>query len=111
MSKASIDLICMPYQVMLLIEHPSGVVYRHQVGSFLCKQVELEGVLAAVDFSDSDDQQIMKLPYGSRSIIPEIADAIDAILAANPRARYLTVDRMRLQQSYEAWVFVHADTK
>ena len=111
MTRASIDLIYMPYDMMLLIEYPSGVVYRHQVGGNYCWQAELEGVLAPVDFSDAEVQQVMTLTNGVCRISAEVADAIDAILAANPRARYLSVDRTRLHESFEAWVYVRADTQ
>ena len=111
MTQLTISLFFMPYNAMLVIEHASGVVYRNQVLGVLCRQAELEGVLAPVDFSDADLERIMNLPYEPRSGFAEhLADALDEIFAAAPRARYLKVDRARLQDSSEAWVFVLIDT-
>src|SRR5689334_7767548 len=112
MTKPSINLMLMPYDVMLLIEYPSGVTYRHQAGGTLCWRPELEGVLAPIDISDAHVEEVMKLPYDhGLGISAAIADGLDAILAANPGSRYLTVDRDRMNESMEAWVHVCAETK
>jgi hypothetical protein len=111
MTQPTISLAFMPHEVMLVLEHPSGVLYRNQVAGVLCWQAEIEGVLASVDFSDADTERIMTLPWQpTRGITSDLADAVDSVLAAAPRARYLKVDRARLQESAEAWVFVIADT-
>ena len=76
MTQRTISLFFMPYDAMLVIEHPSGVVYRNQVLGVLCRRAELEGVLAPVDFSGADLERIMNLPYEPRSGFPEhLADA------------------------------------
>ena len=49
MMRRTIDLAAMPDEVMLLVEHASGVVYRNQVGGVTCWQAEIEGVLAPID--------------------------------------------------------------
>jgi hypothetical protein len=106
-----INLYALPYEVMLIVEHPSGVVYENQVGGTLCWQARAEGILAPVDLEPNAVEQIMKLPYdeGRRGITAEVADGIDAVLAASSGGRYLKVDRERLGESWEAWVFVVAD--
>lgn len=97
---------------MLLVEHASGVVYCNQVGGVTCWQAELEGVIAPIDISQASAERIMRLAYPPRrGITAEIADAIDAALARELGARYLKVDRARLGESLEAWVFVVAETQ
>jgi hypothetical protein len=105
-----INLYDLPYEVMLILEYPSGVIYENQVGGVLCWEATGEGVLAPVDLDPDAVEQIMNLPFpGGPGITPEVADAIDGVLAASSGARYLKVDRARLAESWEAWVFVVAD--
>lgn len=112
MAQRTIDLACMPDQVMLLVEQASGVVYRNQVGGVTCWQAELEGVLAPLEINQADVERIMRLRYPpGHGISAEIADVLDAALAGQPGARYLKVDRARLHESLEAWVYVVADTQ
>ncbi|WP_104986299.1 DUF6210 family protein [Sorangium cellulosum] len=101
-----------PDEIMLVVEHPSGVVYQNQVGGVVCWQAELEGVLSPLDVSDDTVQRIQKCPYlsGREGISAEIADTIDTLLASEPGARFLKVDRTRLGKSWEAWVYVLIDS-
>ncbi|WP_437951053.1 DUF6210 family protein [Sorangium sp. So ce296] len=102
----------MPDEIMLVVEHPSGVVYQNQVGGVVCWQAELEGVLSPLDLSDETAQRIQNCPYpsGREGITDEVADTIDALLASEPGARFLKVDRARLGHSWEAWVYVLVDS-
>lgn len=105
-----INLYGLPYEVMLILEHTSGVTYENQVGGTLCWKATVEGVLAPVDLDPDLVEQIMNLPYEPRrGISAEVADAIDGVLAASSGGRYLKVDRARLAESWEAWVYVVAD--
>ena len=105
-----VNLYDLPYEVMLILEHASGVTYENQVGGVVCWQATIEGVLAPVDLDPDVVEQIMNLPYDAgRGISAEVADALDGVLAASPGGRYLKVDRTRLTESFEAWVFVVAD--
>ncbi|WP_437926235.1 DUF6210 family protein [Sorangium sp. So ce291] len=101
-----------PDEIMLVVEHPSGVVYQNQVGGVVCWQAEMEGVLSPLDVSAGAAQRIQDCPYlsGREGITAEVADAIDALLASEPGARFLKVDRARLGQSWEAWVYVLIDS-
>jgi hypothetical protein len=100
----------MPVEVMLVLEHPSGVHYENQVGGVVCARVTLEGVLVPIDLYSDAVHEIMNLTYDAgQGITAEAADAIDRALAPSPGARYLKVDRARLSESWEAWVFVVAD--
>lgn len=101
----------MPDEIMLIVEHPSGVIYENQVGGVVCFPGEQEGVLAPVDVARATVEAVQNLPYrqGAEGISSEIADAIDALLAAESGARMLKVDRERMQESWEAWVYVQID--
>ena len=112
MQKKVIDLIDIPDEVMLVLEYPSGVVYRAQVGGVVCWKAEMEGVLVPIDLSDDSNEQIMNCAYpqGREGVTAEIADMIDARLASEAGARFLRVDRARLDESWEAWVYVIVDS-
>lgn len=103
-----ISLWNMPYEVMLIIGQPTNVFYRNQVGGNACLQMEIEGALAAVDMEETAHAQIMGLfdPYASQGITSEIAAALDAVLASQRGAQSLRVDRRRVHESCEAWVYV-----
>ena len=108
MPRRIVRLWSMPDEVMLVVECPSGVVYENQVGGSACWQAQLEGALSPVDISPESSRRIMELfdPYDPQGIPPARADIIDAILAAEPGARTLRVDRERLDECWEAWVHV-----
>ena len=107
MPRQVIDLSFMETEVMLVVEHSTGVIYINQVGGVGCARPEIEGALAPVDLREADVQRIMGLPYvPGRGLQADNADAIDAILISNVGGRHLRVDRERLHESYEAWVFV-----
>jgi hypothetical protein len=95
-------------EIMLVVEFSSTVRYRNQVGGVVCASEELEGVLAPIDLSDGAVERICDLPYpnGTQGISVEIADTIDSILKSEPCAAFLKVDRERLEDSWEAWVYV-----
>ena len=99
-------------QIMLIVEHPSGVKYQNQVGGNVCCQEELEGVLSPLDVSPEVTDRIENCPYpgGIQGITAEIADTIDALLASASRTSFLKVDRARLDDSWEAWVYVLIDS-
>jgi hypothetical protein len=111
MSLLKISRFDMPYEVMLILQHSTGVAYENQVGGVICWQAELEGVLAPVELGPNSVERIMNLSYQARrGITAELADGIDEVLAATPGGRYLKVDRDRLDESWEAWVFVVVDS-
>src|ERR1700759_2946656 len=105
MSRRVIKLWLMPVDAMLIVAHPSGVIYCNQVGGVNCMPGEIEGVLAPLELTDDAVERLMALPFApGPGVQAEIADAIDAILGETPLARYLRVDRGRLRESAEAWV-------
>jgi hypothetical protein len=111
MSTKLILLRNMPDEIMLLVEYPSGVRYENQVGGVVCYRERIEGVLSPVDVSREGTERIQNCPYpsGAQGITGEIADTIDYILSTHPGARHLTVDRDRIDESWEAWVHVRIE--
>lgn len=92
--------------IMLIIEYADGVRYQNQVGGMSCYQAEMEGVLCPLDIDTDGITSFESLPYPQEGISYEIADIIDAILASKPSTCFLKVDRERLNDSCEAWVYV-----
>jgi hypothetical protein len=84
------------------------VQYRNQVGGVVCWQAEQEGIIAPLDFGDDVAAQIEGCPFpnGRQGITEEIADVLDAIFASRPSTSIFKVDRTRLDESWEAWVYV-----
>jgi hypothetical protein len=100
-----------PNEIMLLVGCSSAVRYRNQVGGVVCASEEIEGVLSPLDLSERAIERICELPYpnGAQGISVEIADTIDMILKSEPCATFLKVDRDRLEDAWEAWVYVVID--
>jgi hypothetical protein len=97
---------------MLIVECPSGVVYMNQVGGNVCWHPEQEGVLAPLGMDPEPDEKLARLPYpiGREGISVEIADAIDELLASARHTQFIHVDRSRLSECWEAWIYVVLDT-
>jgi hypothetical protein len=97
----------------LIVEWPSGVIYTNQAGGTFCMQPTAEGVLVPLGSECSVEDKLAALladkPIRLRS---EDADALDVILRT-PEEPYvvtptffLEVDRSRLEESMEAWLYV-----
>jgi hypothetical protein len=95
-------------QAGVIVECPSGVRYRNQVGGNACFQAEEEGVLAPLELNQEAEDRLETGPYpgGGAALTDAHADAIDGILASHPNTSFLKVDRARLRDSMEAWVYV-----
>lgn len=113
MSGILIDVgLFLPLEVMLVIEHASGVVYTNQTNGVLCRQSKMEGVLVPLGLSDADSERVMQLPYEPiLGLKAELADEIDRLLGIELSTQHIKVDRSRLHESVEAWVFVRVDTQ
>jgi hypothetical protein len=89
----------------LIIPHPSGIIFRNQVCGMSCHQAELEGFYLPMSW-DGVENAMEEIFHGGR-LSAEDADRIDAALAKNAHPSYeVRVDRTRLDQSCEAWVWV-----
>ena len=74
----------------------------------VCAQEEMERVLCPLDIGLEHLEQIERLPYlqGRQGVSAEIADVIDEVLASKRSTSFVKVDRTRLGDSWEAWVYV-----
>jgi hypothetical protein len=102
-----IDLTCFP-DAGLIIRHSSGVIYTNQAAGYACLHPEMEGVFCPLPIRPGKTElHLLHRHFKGQvnSITAEDADVVDAILRRNGHA-YLKVDRARLNNSYEAWVYV-----
>lgn len=92
----------------LIIDAKTGVAYRNQVAGFCRASAEQEGILVPLS---GDDTLVVTLttcsfPDDGQGITAREADSIDGILHARSDTRFLSVDRRRLKDSRQAWIFV-----
>lgn len=106
----------------VVLAHPSGVRYSNQTGGHACLHPELEGVYVPVrnDVETeggrflSPEQELFDHFMGPKhagrgarnGLDEEDADLMDAVLRKHGLDRVMHVDRTRLADSHEAWVFV-----
>jgi len=105
----------------LIVALPTGVVYSNQTGGFSCLRPGLEGAFIPLRNDCLDTWELLGPgralweyfqgpPYhgsGATAGLDEAdADVIDALLARGPSSTNLRVDRTRLRDSHEAWVWV-----
>jgi hypothetical protein len=102
----------------LIIPCSSGVIYSNQTGGILCLKEHLEGVFVPLQDQVLGDQQEKRLYEhfgvaggrwrgpGTRGLPDDSADLVDAVLQMSGQTRWLSVDRSRLMESQEAWVWV-----
>lgn len=113
-------LLGMQDDLYLIVLGPTGVFYSNQAGGVSCDQPAEEGILVPLGHSAPDVwskiQQRIGGAYGNvgaSSLTATDAEAIDGILSSSPYTSMLSVDRARLRDSQEAWVYVdiaaHAD--
>jgi hypothetical protein len=88
----------------LIVPYPSGIAYRNQVAGRLCRQHSLEGIFVPVDWDDAANA-MEDVFFGDDILSPEDADRIDAKLTD----RGARVDRSKLGESCEAWVWLTLD--
>lgn len=95
-------------QVALIIEGETGVYYRNQVGGVVCWEAEQEGTLCPLELDPGSVARLESAPYpsGRIGITSQNADLIDELLALSSTTSWLKVDRARLDESWEAWVYL-----
>jgi hypothetical protein len=96
----------------LIVEQSSGVFYTNQAGGTFCAQPEIEGVLVPLG---SVGEEKLEAYFAKPEVIrlePHNADALDVILRTPAEGDawaptfFLQVDRSRLAESMEAWLYV-----
>ena len=99
----------------LIFLRPSGVFYTHEVGGYGCQPALAEGVFAPLHRDPDDDQETLLTAHFtgpkwggwcSDGIDVETADFVDHVLSLSDETEYLKVDRTRLAESKEAWIYV-----
>jgi len=98
----------------LIIPWKTGVVYINQVGGHVCQQRKMEGFFLpleneSLDYNDKLNEYFTGSQWGGwcdKGINEQTADYIDELLAAKGFYSWLKVERRKLKQSCEAWVYV-----
>lgn len=101
----------MPLEVMLVLECKSNVLYVNQIGGHVCARGQIEGVLVPLAMKESRYDEISKLPYphAVNQVFLSSMDRIDRILADDLSTKFIRVDRTRLSESMESWIYVTVD--
>jgi hypothetical protein len=98
----------------VIILWPSHVVYSNQTGGYACLQPREEGVFVPL-YADHGQQAAQFEAFFTgptwdggccNGIDAETADYLDRLCAASFSTRLLHVDRTRLHDSHEAWIYV-----
>lgn len=95
----------------------TGVTYVNQAGGTACMQPEAEGALFPVDIRSTGAgtsavtllDRLTALFVEEERVDEGMADAVDQVLAAFYATRGMRVDRHRLADSIEAWIYVVLD--
>ena len=98
----------------LIVPTSTGVVYRNQTGGHACLTSQMEGYLVpfAGEVRGKYEQLLSHFTgpkwggWCSQHIDEETANEIDSVLADMPGRDQITVDRTKLDMSWEAWVHV-----
>lgn len=96
-------------QLGLLILCESGVLYTNQAGGVSCMQPSEEGMLALIEDDYKMNSSLYKIARHLKNAVgltEEDADFIDNVFRNNTSTSFLTVDRDRLANSMEAWLYV-----
>jgi hypothetical protein len=109
-AKRLIDLDALR-EIGLIILHPSGVLYTNQVGGHGCFHPEAEGVFFPLPVSPYGRElgALSEHFKGSWEALNEFeADMVDSVLRkSSVDLSWISVDRSRLKDSFEAWVYVN----
>jgi hypothetical protein len=105
-------------QAAVILLSEDGVVYSNQAGGSACMQPREKGFLIPISndppLADLHKSSLpFKLMEVCRDLIgidSEVADALDSVLAAELEYPIL-VDRSRIGESMEAWVYVLFDER
>jgi hypothetical protein len=95
----------------VILSHPTGIIYTNQVAGYACLHPEIEG--AFVPLVDGVGRPAIhaltqRFRGGWESLTIDDADVIDGVLRS-AHLGFITTDRKRLTDSYEAWVYVDVD--
>ena len=103
--------------ITLLVPSNSGVIYATQTGGHYCLQRRLEGIMLPLvnTYDGINQEQLLRSHFVAKwsgwcgeqeGIDAATGDFVDETLKATPFTHWLRVDRDRLAESHEAWVYV-----
>ncbi|GAB4214475.1 MAG: hypothetical protein OHK0012_12600 [Synechococcales cyanobacterium] len=104
--------------IAAIILEPSNVKYSNQTCGHACIQSSAEGIL--IPFNDDTPlhaperalwRRMSALLENVQQLTPDLADQVDGLLAMDAMTRCATVDRDRLTDSHESWVYIDLDTE
>ena len=98
----------------LIIPRKTGIIYTNQTDGYACDHPQLEGAFVPLsnDFDierpkDSLEYKLSILyPEGWGRPTTETCDAIEELLSNYPESRNIKVDRDKIEESREAWIWV-----
>lgn len=97
----------------VILFYPSGVRYSNQTGGYACLHPEAEGVYLPLGGENSPVATALNEHFETvwaghcyDRIDGETADLIDQLLASVPETDRFRVERDRLANSHEAWIYV-----
>jgi hypothetical protein len=94
----------------LILSEPSGVFYHNQVCGHSCLQKFEEGIFSYIrDDGNELHKTVSEYMLYKDRLTPEDADFLDDQFIQSSDAKYLRIDRNRLNDSMEAWVYVTID--
>lgn len=102
----------MAHEIVLILEHPSGVQYENTIEPIPNAKKIFEGVLVPIHLDPEFSKHIRNLAYppGAGGLTTALANAVDRILASTPATTFLNVDHEHLSRSQEAWIHVVVDS-
>lgn len=100
-------------QAALVLVDPSGAHYTNQAGGNACAHPTARGYLVPVFDDPPLDEggpdlvhRLREAVLGAHYLTDACADRLDAVLTMSRWTSYIYVDRTRLHDSMEAWVYV-----
>ena len=101
--------------VLAIILERSGIVYTNQTGGHACCHPEEEGILIPFNNDYPLDSPEERLEYrlsnlleNAQYLTKKTADLVDSVLI-DCRFENVRVDRSRLKESQEAWVYIEVN--
>jgi len=100
----------------LIILQPSGAFYELETGGYACDHALAEGVFVPLHRETEDDQESLLLAHFtgpkwegwcSEGIDEATGEYVNYVLSLSPVTSFLKVDRTRLDDSREAWIYVN----
>jgi hypothetical protein len=96
-----------------IVSYPTGVLYSNQTGGTSCLHPELEGAFVPLDTDAGNELHAYfagpkhRGTGATRGLDDEDAAFIEMLLAKRRLSTFVSLDRGRLRESHEAWVWAN----